>query len=417
MSDGGKAITVEFMKALKIVANLALAGLLIWFLVSHEQKIRATVATRDSIQYWATGTLLLHHQDPYSVASVQALESSQGYPAARPLMLRTPPWSVWMVLPEGLLSSFWAWVVWLAVLFASLVISMRISWRMYGAGSQPPAAFLLAGYLFAPVAACLVAGQMGMVLLLGISLFLLLEQDRPFLAGAALLIPMAKPHIFALLWPILAVWVIARRRWSLMAGVATAFVLAIAIALAFDPAIFQHYREMLQQQAIQHEFIPALSGMIRGIFFRRFFWVQFVPTGLGLLWSAWYYWKNRLIWSWRQHGPAVLVVSMLTTPYSWMTDEVVLLPAILQGVLWLNRSKLKVRSQLVILLFVCLDFLLLLIVKAQVAPATGIYFWSSLVWFSWYWYAKSFAKYSTPMPATGVGTGGRNAWTVGETDR
>jgi len=415
VSEWGKAITIEIMKTVKIVVNLALAGLLLWFLVSYEQKIRATVATRDSIQYWATGTLLLHGQNPYSVASVQALETSQGYPAARPLMLRTPPWSVWMVLPVGLLSAFWAWVVWLAILFASLVVSMRICWRMYGDGPHPPAAFLLVGYLFAPVAACLVAGQMGMVLLLGIALFLLLGQDRPFLAGAALLIPMAKPHIFALLWAILAVWVISRKRWSLLGGIAAAFVLANSIAVAFDPAIFRHYREMLQQQAIQHEFIPALSGMIRGIFFRRFFWVQFVPTGLGLLWSAWYYWKNRLIWNWRQHGPAVLVVSLLTTPYSWMTDEVVLLPAILQGVVWLNRSKLKVRSQLVILLFVCLDLLLLLIVKAQVAPATGIYFWSSLVWFSWYWYAKSFARYSTPMSATGGEKGGPNACTAGET--
>jgi len=71
---------------------------------------------------------------------------------------------------------------------------------------------------------------------------------------------------------------------------------------------------------------------------------------------------------------------------------VVLLPAILQGVLWVNRTKLKVTSQLVILLFVGLDFLLLLIVRAQVPPATGIYFWSSLVWFSWYWYAKGFSQ-------------------------
>jgi len=400
------------MKKLKIAVNLALLSLLMWFLVSHEQKIRATVATRDSIQYWATGRLLVHHQNPYSVPSVQALESSQGYPADRPLMLRTPPWSVWMVLPVGLLSSFWAWVVWLAVLLGSLVISMRISWRMYGDGPHPPAVFPLAGYLFAPVAACLVAGQMGMLLLLGISLFLLLEEDRPFVAGVALLIPMAKPHIFALLWPILAVWVVSRKRWSLLAGIAAAFLLAISIALAFDSAIFQHYREMLQQQAIQHEFIPALSGMIRGIFFRRFFWAQFVPTGLGLLWSARYYWKNRQTWNWRQHGPAVLVVALLTTPYSWMTDEVVLLPAILQGVVWLNRAKLRVRSQMVILLFVCLDLLLLLIVNAQVPPATGIYFWSSLVWFSWYWYAKSFARYSTPAPATGGRTGGRNAWTA-----
>jgi len=382
------------MKTLKIVVNLALVCLLLWFLAAHEQKIRSSVSGRDSIQYWAAGTLLAHRQNPYSVPSVLALERSQGYNSDRPLMLRTPPWSVWMVLPLGLLSAFWAWVAWLAILLGSLVIAIRISWRMYGDRERPrpPNAFLLIGYLFAPVAACLVAGQMGMVLLLGIALFLLLEQDHPFLAGAALLIPLAKPHIFTLLWPILAVWIVTRKRWSLLGGFATAFLLATSIAIALDPAIFQHYREMLEQQAIQHEFIPALSGMIRGIFFRRYFWVQFVPTGLGLLWSAMFYWKNRQTWSWRRHGPALLVVALLTTPYSWMTDEVVLLPAILQGVLWVNRTKLKVTSQLVILLFVGLDLLLLLIVRAQVPPATGIYFWSSLVWFSWYWYAKGFSR-------------------------
>jgi hypothetical protein len=383
---------VKSIKTLKIVVNLALVGLLVWFLITHEQKIRASVAGRDSIQYWAAGKLLVHRQNPYSVPSVLALERSQGYPADRPLMLRTPPWSVWMVLPEGLLSAYWAWVAWLAILLASLVIAMRISWRIYGdGGPRPPNAFLLAGYLFAPVVACLVAGQMGMVLLLGIALFLLLEENRPFLAGAALLMPLAKPHIFTLVWLILAVWIITQKRWPLLGGMATAFLLALSIAVAFDPAIFQHYREMLRQQAIQHEFIPALSGMIRVLFFRRFFWVQFVPTGLGLLWSVRYYWKNQRTWSWRERGPALLIVAVLTTPYSWMTDEVVLLPAILQSVLWVNRAKLRVRSQLVILLFVCLDLLLLLIVRAQVPPATGIYFWSSLVWFSWYWYARSFS--------------------------
>ena len=392
MSERSAAIIVKSMKTLKIVVNLVLVGLLVWFLAAHEQKIRASITGRDSLAYWAAGKLLVHRQNPYSVPSVLALERSQGYAADRPLVLRTPPWSLWMVLPLGLLGAYWAWVAWMVVLLASLVISMRISWRMYGDGPRPPNAFLLAGYLFAPVAACLVAGQMGMVLLLGIALFLLLEENHPFLAGAALLMPLAKPHIFALVWLILAVWVVTRKRWFLLGGMAAAFLLALSMAVAFDPAIFQHYREMLQQQAIQHEFIPALSGMIRGIFFRRFFWVQFVPTGLGLLWSARYYWKNRRTWSWRGHGPALLVAAVLTTPYSWMTDEVVLLPAMLQGVLWVNRTKLKLRSQLVILLFVCLDLLLLLILRAQVPPATGIYFWSSLVWFSWYWYAKGFSR-------------------------
>lgn len=382
------------MKTLKIAVNLALVGLLLWFLVSHQQKIRANIASRDSIEYWAAGKLLVHGHNPYSEGDVLALQQSQGFTAPKPLMVRTPPWSVWMVLPVGLLSAFWAWAAWLAVLFASLVIAMRASWRMYGNGGRPPAVFLIAGYVFAPVAACLVSGQVGLLLLLGIILFLLLEEERPFLAGAALLIPFAKPHIFVLLWPILAVWILARRKWSLLTGFLTAFGLAMVLALIFDPAIFQHYREMMQQEAIQNEFKPALSGMLRAIFFRRFFWVQFVPMAVGLLWSARYFWKNQQRWNWREHGPAILVVSLLTTPYSWMSDEVVLLPAILQGVLWLNRTKLRLRSQLVILLFVFLNLLLLLIVRAQVAPGTGIYFWSSLVWFSWYWYTKSFSRNS-----------------------
>jgi Glycosyltransferase family 87 len=280
--------------------------------------------------------------------------------------------------------------VWLALLLLSLVTSLRLIWRMHGNPPKPSDAFLLAGYLFAPVPACLVAGQVGLLLSLGMTLFLAWEQERPFWAGTALMLPMVKPHIFALLWPILAIWILARRKWSLLVGFLTAFAIAMAIALAFDPAVFIHYREMLRQQAIQNEFIPALSGMIRALFFHHRFWVQFVPLVLGLLWSAWYYWRNRETWNWQRHGVALLVVTVLTTPYAWMTDEAVLLPAVLQGVVWLTATKLKLRTQMIIVLFILLNILLLLIVAFQIPPATGIYFWSNLVWFSWYLYAQRF---------------------------
>lgn len=392
------------MGTIKTLINLTLVALLISFLVAHEQKIRASVASRDSIQYWATGKLLLHRQNPYSVPAVEALESSAGYASNRPLMFRCPPWALWLVILPGLLSAYWAWVMWLGILFLSLVIANRISWRIYGDGGDPPLTFLIAGYAFAPVAACLVAGQLGLVLLLGIMIFFAYEDGRPFLAGAALIMPMAKPHMFALLWPVLAVWALSRRKWALLAGIVSAFALAVAVAFAFDSSVLGDYRAMLQQQAIQNEFIPSFSGMIRALvfhiaipgaldrslFLHRFFWVQFVPLVLGLLWTAWYYWRNREQWDWRNHGLAILVVAVLTTPYAWITDEVVLLPAVLRGVLWLRGAQLKVWSRLSILLFVCLDLLLLLIVKAQVPPATGIFFWSSLVWFGWYFYARSF---------------------------
>jgi hypothetical protein len=380
------------MKTLNIILGLLTLAALVWFLATRQQQIRDSVADRDSIAYWAAAHLLLHHQDPYSAASVMALQRNEGYEGEKPLVLRTPPWSLWMVLPIGWLNAYWAWVVWLAVLLTSLLASMRLSWRMYGDGVRPPTVFLLAGYLFAPVPACLVAGQLGLVLLLGIVLFFFFEDRLPWLAGAILLIPFAKPHLFALLWPILAVWLVTRKKWTMAAGFALAFFAAAAIALAFDPAVFSHYREMLLQASIQNEFIPALSGVVRLIFFRRFFWVQFLPMAAGFAWSAWYYWKNRSVWTWKIHGPALLVASVLTTPYAWMTDETILLPAILQGVIWVYqaRAKLTLKSQLVIVVFACLNLLLLLILRAKIPFATGIYFWSSLVWVAWYWFAQRF---------------------------
>jgi hypothetical protein len=302
------------------------------------------------------------------------------------------------------LNSYWAWVFWLLVLLASLLVSMRVCWQLYGDGPRPPTIFLLAGYLFAPVAGCLIAGQLGLVLLLGFVAFIALEKRHPYLAGAALLIPFAKPHVLALLWPMLAVWVIVRKKWTVAAGFFSVLLAACFIALIFDPAVFAHYQEMLRQSSIQKEFIPALSGVVRLVFFRRFFWTQFIPVALGFVWSAWYYSKRRQTWDWASDGPALLVVSVLVTPYAWMTDEAILLPAILQGVMWVysERSRLNWLSQLAVLLFGSLDLLLLLILRAKIPFATGIYFWSSLLWACWYWYARRFRKQTDPKSLSQV---------------
>jgi hypothetical protein len=110
-------------------------------------------------------------------------------------------------------------------------------------------------------------------------------------------------------------------------------------------------------------------------------------------WSLIYFYRNQQNWEWPVHGPALLVVSILTTPYAWMTDEAILLPAILQGALWVysSRSNLKLTSRIIVCIFAALDVLLLLILRAKIPFATGIYFWSSLLWAGWYWYAKRFA--------------------------
>ncbi len=383
----------------KLALGLALTLPFLWILRTHEQQIHTSAVSgnRDSIAYWAAGKLLLRGENPYSPDRVFQLQREQGLTESKPRMLRPPPWSTWMFLPLGFVNAYWAWVVWIAASVIALIVSVRTCWRLYGDGGPRPRAFLIAAYVFAPLIGCLIWAQMSLVLLLGIVAFFLWEEERPHLAGVALTVAFAKPHIFVVLWPVLGVWILARKRWRLLTGFVLAFAAEILISLALDPAIFSHYNSMLHTEAIENEFIPTLIGIIRVLYFRPYFWVQFVPMIIAVVWGLWFYWRNRKGWSWREHGPWLLVVSLLTTPYDKFQDETVVLPAILAGVAWLAQARLRLRSQLMVAFFVCLNLLLLLILNARIQVATGMYAWSPLVWFAWYWYTSRFRLRLNPL--------------------
>jgi hypothetical protein len=384
-------------RVLKIAVATIFTAFLGYSFVTHSAALRRNLAERDSIAYWTAGRLLIHQQNPYDSTTVLELERQQGYGEDKPLVLRTPAWSLFIILPLGLLSPFQAWVLWTSVSLGSLLIAMRLCWKIYGLDVMPRNLFTLVGYTFAPVPACLVAGQMGLVLLLGLVLFLWWESNHPFLAGAALILPFAKPHLLALFWFVFFLWLVARKKRQIAIGFTVALISATVLALLFDPESFEHYRGMLQQASIRYEFIPALSGVLRLLFFRREFWVQFIPMTVGLFWCVWFLIRNQRNWSWRQHGPALLVVSVLTTPYAWLSDEVVLLPAILQAATFVyqTRTNIMVTSQVILVIFALLDALLLLILKSKIPFATGIYFWSSLVWFAWYVYARQRVEFGS----------------------
>jgi hypothetical protein len=377
-------------RASKIAVRIVLACLVGYFFYSRTGAVRLNVSQRDSVAYWTAGRLLLRHNNPYDSSKVFEMERDRGYPYDKPLVLRTPPWSLFMVLPLGILSALWAWLLWIAASVSFLLVAMRLCWNLYGSGKIPQNLFWVVGYLFAPVPACLVAGQMGIMLLLGLVLFLWLEAEHPFFAGTVLILPFAKPHLLFLFWLVIGCWIVLLRKRAIAAGFACALVFATAIACAFDKDVFFHYRQMLVRASIGNEFIPALSGVLRLIFFHRIFWVQFIPMAFGVVWCLSFLFRKGMKWNWRQDGPALLVVSVLVTPYSWLTDEVVLLPAILQAVAFMYTSQRRTTflRRIVLAVFACLNGLLLLILIAKIPFATGIYFWSSIVWFAWYFYAR-----------------------------
>jgi glycosyl transferase family 87 len=374
----------------KLLMGIVLTVMAAFFVVRHYDGVRQNVAQRDYIQYWAAGQFLTHGGDPYDAQNVLELEWEQGYAADRPLVVRTPPWSLPLFIPLGLVNAFWGWVLWMTASVVALIASVRLTWKIFGKTQQSRSLCVVIGYTFAPVLGCLLAAQIGLLLLVGIVLFLLWEEKRPFLAGAALLLPFAKPHLLVFFWLALLIWVMARKKIAVAGGFLVAVASATGIALLIDHAAFQHYFRFLHTAAIENEFIPTVSGVLRLLLFRPYFRLQFVPMAFGLIWSVWYCVKHRTNWDWRDHGLAVMVVSILTTPYGWLTDEVVLMPAMVFAAVAIlgGKKKIRVTTRIALGIFAVLNWILLVLLALHIPLQLGFYFWSSLLWFAWYLYGR-----------------------------
>jgi hypothetical protein len=231
---------------------------------------------RDFISYWAAGQQLIHGANPYDGAAIYALELTSGYdPRYSPLILRNPPQALFLTLPLGLVGRNTGIVLWFIALLASLAASVRMIWALHGC---PKNVLHLFGCFFPPVIACLMAGQLGIFILLGVVLFLFFHKSRPFLAGAALLLCAVKPHLFLPYGIVLIVWVVFRKPYRILVGFCVALFAACALVFCFDPHAWSQYSQMASASRVLNEVAPVtLSRLFRLLIDRDAIWLQFVP--------------------------------------------------------------------------------------------------------------------------------------------
>jgi hypothetical protein len=338
------------------------------------------VGNRDSISYWTAGHLMLIGEDPYDASLTLKIEKSAGWTAEGFEIMRNPPVIFFLVAPLGLVSARTGEIIWLILLAASLLVSIRLLWIVLGRHENWLHLYCLC---IPPVLACLSSGQLGIVLLLGVSLFLYLYARWPFLAGTALLVCAFKPHLFLPFGISLILWTVHRRQYRVFAGLAMAVLLSSFIALCIDPHSFSQYSRMMAvAQPTEHPFVPTLSKMFRLLLNPAIVWLQFVPAAAGCCWAAWYYLTKRGNWSWANEGLLLLVVSVGCAPYAWFTDEVLLVPAILAAV---YRAEASGRS---LLPFALISGILLAELCKGYWITTPYFLWSIPAWLSWYIYAS-----------------------------
>ena len=360
----------------RIVALLGLTAVLagIFVLILED----GNVEQRDFISYWAAGHQLVQGKNPYDGAAIRKLELTAGYDQSYLLVMRNPPAALFLAAPLGFLSPNAGFLFWMIALVASLVASIRMLWILHGRRTDR---LHLLGYCFAPVMACLMAGQFGIFLLLGIVLLLYYHKSQPVLAGAALLLCAAKPHLLLPFGIVLLLRVFERKTYRILAGFCAALLASCALVFCFDIHAWSQYVREIYSAGIMDEFIPTLSGFLRLLLHRDAVWLQFLPEAAACLWALWYFWSRRSRWDWMNQGLLLLIVSVLCAPYAWFTDEAILLPAVLAGV---YRADDAGRS---LLPFGLVAGAAMIEVFVKVQMTSGWYVWTVPAWLAWYLYA------------------------------
>ena len=362
-------------------------------------------AERDFISYWAAGQLLVHGENPYDFQAVRNLELAEGRDPAEPLLtMRNPPVAFFVALPLGLVSAKTALILWLLLLLGGLSLAIFLIWIMHG---RPNSRWHLFGYVFAPALACFQAGQFGIFLLLGVVLFLYFRRTRPFFAGAVLLLCSLKPHLFFPFGVALVLWSISVKSYRVLAGAAAALAASCALAYVLDKNAWAQYSYMMHAGGALDEAVPTLSVYLRILVHRQALWLQFAPEAGACLWAIWYFSTRRARWNWLDHGMVVLLVGAVCTPFGWLTDESMLLPAVLAGL----YCAVEARRPLWPLAVVAGTALIELIYGVPLI--TPYYLWTTPAWLAWYLYAtgrfggRSAEKGASTPPGIDAEFGGR----------
>jgi hypothetical protein len=356
------------------------------------------MGVNDFVEYWAAARLLLTGFNPYSPEQLFVLQRSVGWAEEIPLIMWNPPWVFVFILPFGLLDFAIGQFFWL-LLHSTLILYCGIKlWHLHGGPVRYTRIAWIATFTFFPTYIVLLLEQIGPMILFGVVGFLHFQKQRQWgRAGAMLPLIAIKPHLVYLLWIALLFWVLEHRQWKLVFGAFVSGVFVILVPITLNSAIFNQYLQLHLTAPPPTPFdwsTPTIGRALREFFVVPGIWLQLLPTLLGMLWFTFFWRRHRQTWDWIQLTPLLLLVSVATTFFAWTLDQVILLPAIVQGAVWLaNGTPARIVRSIVALYF--------LITVACVAvkffsPYDFWYFWLAPSWLLLYLLLRKKQMESSP---------------------
>jgi hypothetical protein len=301
--------------------------------------------TGDYIAYWAAGRLNATGGDPYKPDEVLALQRSVGWQEHRPRMIWYPPWAMPLLMPFGVLPYPVSRHLWFVFSLGLLLLCTDWLWRTSGGAKSSRWMALLIAVTFVPSVAVLAAGQISVICLLGVLLFLhFVRREQWLAAGAATALIAIKPQLFFLFWIALFLWIIRTRRWAVFGGAVAALAALMAIAWVTNPHVLTQYVYESQANPPDYWITPTIGSILRLAFGWERYWLGLIAPAVGIVWVLVYWRARHSQWCWEKQMPWLLLMSLATAVFAWMFDQVVLLLAVIPALIWLGRVGLTSRS-------------------------------------------------------------------------
>lgn len=330
--------------------------------------IGSRATSNDYIEYWSAAKLFVHGANPYASSAILGLEKAHGFLLDSPLIMLNPPWALVLVAPLGFCTPLAGLVLWILMTAGCIAASIFLI--------DVPANYRTLAFLFAPVIATLSMQQSSPFLLLGFALFLRFQHKRPFLAGASLFFMSIKPHLFLVFWTLLLVQSLYRRRFGIIAGLISALATVSGLVTLVVPHVWRDYVELIRGSALERNYFPTLPTLLRVWIDVRLTWLALVPVAVAIAWGVAYFWRRRKDWDWAREGMLVMLITLLTSPYGWISDQLVLLPA-MSHALSSHPRRFAMESLTV------LNIAAVVLISVR-SPASV---WIPVGWLVWYLYA------------------------------
>jgi hypothetical protein len=211
---------------------------------------------------------------------------------------------------------------------------------------------------------------------LGLALFLSLSKsNRPYLAGASLVLTTIKPHLVILTLPILLLDLLRKKEWKILAGFAVVLLLCFLLLFAYYPPWIQSSLVVVTSGMSNVRETPTLNGLLvllgekvigKGI------WLLALLVGI-----VWWLIKGGH-WDRRRFIDLSLTAGLIVSPIGWSYDQIMLLFPILSLLAWVARGELPgIISRLIVTVLIFAN-LLAYILRAS-TPSDVWFFWIPFV--------------------------------------